>query len=108
MLKPSTATDTTSFLYTLREAASYRSFWYSFAYVIVIAIFGIRRVKRRKTPYVKLQTLSLALIAIVPLFLLPEIVLPWMGHNGFFAEGAPLRGSASGSFASFQSATSKK
>ncbi len=94
VLKPTTATVTTSFLYTLREAASYRSFWYSFAYVIVVAIFGIRRVKRRRTPYVKLQTLTLALIAIVPLFLLPEIVLPWMGHNGFFAEGAPLRGFA--------------
>ena len=86
--------DTTTFLYTLREAASYRSFWYSSTYVVVVALFGLRRVRRRKTPYVKLQTTSLVLIAAIPLFLLPELILPWMGHNGFFAEGATLRGFA--------------
>jgi len=88
------AADRTSFRYTLQEAARYRSFWYSFAYVVVVITFGIRRVRRRQTPYVKLQTLSLVLIATVPLFLLPELLLPWAGHNGWFAEGAPLRGFA--------------
>ena len=86
--------DTTTFLYTLREAASYRSFWYSATYVAVVAIFGIRRVKRRKTPYVTRQTITLVLIAAIPLFLVPELLLPWMGHNGLFAEGAALRGFA--------------
>ncbi len=93
-LLPAAPVDSTSLLATIRDSASYRSFWYSFAYVIVVIVFGIRRVQRRKTPYVKLQTLTLALIATIPLFLLPEIILPWMGHNGMFAEGAPLRGFA--------------
>ncbi|MGB8165958.1 MAG: NAD(P)-binding domain-containing protein [Chthoniobacteraceae bacterium] len=90
----SDSTDTTSLFATLRDSAKYRSFWYSSIYAIVVIIFGIRRVQRRKTPYVKLQTLSLVLIAVIPLYLLPEIILPWMGHNGLFAEGAPLRGFA--------------
>jgi NosR/NirI family transcriptional regulator, nitrous oxide reductase regulator len=63
------------------------SFWYSLAYCLCIVIFGIRRIKRRKTPYVKLQTLTLMSIQCVPLFLLPYILLPWMGHNGLFNDG---------------------
>ena len=27
----------------------------------------------------------------VPLFILPEIILPWMGRNGWFEQGHPLR-----------------
>ena len=41
-----------------------------------------RRIRRRKTPYVTWQTLTLMAIQVVPLFLLPYIVLPWLGHNG--------------------------
>ena len=26
-------------------------------------------------------------IQVVPLFLLPEILLPWLGHNGWFDGG---------------------
>jgi polyferredoxin len=33
------------------------------------------------------QTLTLTAIQILPLFLLPEIILPWMGHNGLFDSG---------------------
>lgn len=93
-LRPSASADPTRFLSTVREAATNRSFWYSLTYAIVVIVFGIRRVQRRRTPYVKLQTLTLVLIATIPLFLLPELLLPWMGRNGFFAEGAPLRGFA--------------
>jgi NosR/NirI family transcriptional regulator, nitrous oxide reductase regulator len=39
--------------------------------------------RRRRTPYVRLQTLTLMAIQIVPLFLLPEIVLPWLDAHGF-------------------------
>ena len=64
------------------------SFYYSLAYTLCIAIFGVRRIRRRKTPYVKVQTLTLMSIQIVPLFLLPFIILPWMGYNGWFDGGA--------------------
>ncbi len=63
------------------------SFYYSLAYCLCIIIFGFRRIRRRKTPYVKVQTLSLMAIQCVPLFLLPYILLPWIGHNGWFNEG---------------------
>ncbi len=62
------------------------SFYYSLAYSICILVFGIRRIKRRQTPYVTRQTLSLMAIQIVPLFLLPFILLPWLAHNGAFGD----------------------
>ncbi len=62
-------------------------FYYSFAYASAIVAFGIRRIKRRKTPYIKRQTLTLMAVQIVPLFLLPYILLPWMGHAGVFSSG---------------------
>ena len=64
------------------------SFYYTVAYTLCITIFGIKRIKRRKTPYIKVQTLTLMSIQIVPLFLLPFFILPWMGHNGWFESGA--------------------
>ena len=64
------------------------SFYYTVAYTLCITIFGVKRIKRRKTPYVKVQTLTLMSIQVVPLFLLPFIILPWMGHNGWFESGA--------------------
>lgn len=72
---------------TLAISASGRSFYYTLAYCLCVVIFGIRRIRRRKTPYVKLQTATLASIQILPLFLLPEIILPWLGHNGWFDSG---------------------
>ena len=62
-------------------------FWYSLVYTVLIIVFGYKRVARRKTPYVKWQTISLTAVQIVPLFLLPYIVLPYLGHNGFFDAG---------------------
>jgi len=63
-------------------------FWYSLAYSVVILVFGLRRIARRKTPYVKVQTLTLMAFQWLPLFLLPYVVLPWLGHNGAFDGGA--------------------
>lgn len=74
--------------HTLTISASSRSFYYTLAYCLCVLIFGVRRMQRRKTPYVRLQTVTLTLIQWVPLFLLPEIILPWMGHNGWFDQGA--------------------
>ncbi len=81
-------------LTSIKNAASDRSFYYSFAYCLCVFIFGIRRIKRRKTPYVKRQTLFLNLVQWIPLFILPYIILPWMGANGLFADGSALSGFA--------------
>lgn len=62
-------------------------FYYSLLYTLVIIIFGFLRIRRRKTPYITLQTTSLALIQIIPLFLLPYFVLPILGSYGFFDSG---------------------
>lgn len=70
------------------ESANDRGFYYSLAYCLCVLIFGIRRIKRRKTPYVRRQTIILNLFQWIPLFILPYIVLPWMGANGWFSAGA--------------------
>ncbi len=62
-------------------------FYYSLAYCTAVLLFGIRRIRRRKTPYVKLQTIVLTLIQWIPLFLLPFVLLPYLGHNGAFDSG---------------------
>jgi len=63
-------------------------FYYSLAYSLAIVVFGWLRIRRRKTPYVRVQTLTLMTVQVVPLLLLPYIVLPLMGHNGWFDSGA--------------------
>ncbi|TGL57670.1 NAD(P)-binding domain-containing protein [Leptospira sarikeiensis] len=60
----------------------YPSFHYTVLYSTTILFFGIRRIKVRPTPYIKLQTITLILIQIFPLFLLPEIILPFLGEQG--------------------------
>jgi thioredoxin reductase/ferredoxin len=52
------------------------SFWYSFLYTTTIVAFGLRRMYVKPTRYIKLQTWSLMLIQAIPLFLLPEMILP--------------------------------
>jgi thioredoxin reductase/polyferredoxin len=82
-----TAADPATLLGTLKISASGPSFYYTLAYSIIIVVFGLRRIRRRKTPYVQVQTLSLMAFQCLPLFLLPEIILPLLGHNGFFDHG---------------------
>ena len=74
-------------LYHLRGALNQPGFYYSLAYCICVIVFGIRRVRRRRTPYVKLQTLTLAAFQIIPLFLLPWLLLPWFGQLGWWDAG---------------------
>jgi Fe-S-cluster-containing hydrogenase component 2 len=76
-----------SLLYTLRRGLDNPSFYYTLAYCAIVVVFGIRRIRRRRTPYVTRQTIVLILFQCIPLFILPEIVLPWMGRNGFFHDG---------------------
>jgi thioredoxin reductase/ferredoxin len=72
---------------TLKVSVGEPGFWYSLAYCAAIVIFGYRRIKRRKTPYVTAQTLTLTAVQLLPLFLLPYLLLPWAGNNGWFDSG---------------------
>jgi thioredoxin reductase/ferredoxin len=77
-----------SLIGTLVRSMREPSFYYSLAYCLAVVIFGFRRIKRRKTPYVKAQTYALMAIQVIPLFILPFLLLPWMGYNGWFDQGA--------------------
>jgi thioredoxin reductase/ferredoxin len=57
-------------------------FYYTLAYSAIVVVFGIKRIRRRKTPYIRVQTMTLMAIQVLPLFILPEIVLPWLAKNG--------------------------
>ena len=72
---------------TLRVTLGEPGFYYSLAYTLCVVIFGARRIKRRNTQYVRKQTLALMAFQVIPLFVLPYILLPWMGNNGSFDSG---------------------
>jgi thioredoxin reductase/ferredoxin len=74
-------------LHQILSAMNGPGFYYSLGYCVCVVIFGIRRIKRRKTPYVTYQTIVLALIQCIPLFLLPYILLPWAGQHGWWESG---------------------
>lgn len=80
-------TNPSTLLGTLAVNLSDPGFYYSLVYSLLIVIFGVRRIRKRRTPYVKRQTLSLMLFQVIPLFVLPFIILPYMGHNGYFDSG---------------------
>lgn len=79
--------DRRTLLGTLGVSMQSRSFYYTLVYSLCILGFGLDRIYRRRTPYVKRQTITLMVIQWVPLFILPEIILPWMGYNGLFSHG---------------------
>jgi thioredoxin reductase/ferredoxin len=72
---------------TLAISAAGPAFWYTVAYSTVVVVFGIRRIARRRTPYVTLQTVTLMLVQVFPLFLLPEIILPQLAYHGLLPRG---------------------
>jgi thioredoxin reductase/ferredoxin len=74
--------DPLSWLGITVKSAQGPAFWYTLAYSALVVIFGLRRIQRRRTPYVKVQTYTLMCIQVVPLFLLPEIILPWLNDHG--------------------------
>lgn len=78
--------DAASLTGTLRLSMQDPSFYYSLAYCACVVGFGIKRIRRRRTPYVTVQTWTLATIQCIPLFLLPYVLLPWLGHNGTFGQ----------------------
>jgi len=79
--------DPSTLLGTLAITATEPGFYYSVAYTGIIIVFGIRRIRRRRTPYVTAQTLTLMAVQTVPLFLLPYFILPYAGHHGWFDHG---------------------
>lgn len=79
--------DRSTLLGTIAVSLKSRSFYYTLAYSTAIVAFGITRIRRRKTPYVTLQTSVLMMVQVIPLFLLPEIILPYLGYNGLFDGG---------------------
>lgn len=81
------ATNPKNFIGSIFNAAKDPSFYYSLAYSLCVLIYGIKRIKRRKTPYVTKQTTCLIIIQWVPLFILPYMILPWMGANHYFDTG---------------------
>ena len=81
------ASDPSTLWGTLSLSLSKPGFYYTLIYSTVILIFGVRRIRRRRTPYVTVQTTTLMVVQWLPLFLLPYILLPWMGHNGWFDAG---------------------
>jgi thioredoxin reductase/polyferredoxin len=72
-------------------------FYYSLFYCSAVVFFGLARIQRRRTPYVKVQTWALMAIQVIPLFLLPYLVLPWLGARGGF-DGGVLRSVADALF----------
>jgi NosR/NirI family transcriptional regulator, nitrous oxide reductase regulator len=70
--------DPTSVMGVIVQSAHSPGFWVTLLYSAVVVGFGIDRMRRRKTPYVRVQTLTLMAIQCLPLFILPEIILPWM------------------------------
>ena len=79
--------DPSTLVGTLSITLGEPGFYYSLLYTIIIITFGIIRIRRRKTPYITVQTLSLTMFQLIPLFLLPYILLPYLGHNGLFDTG---------------------
>lgn len=63
-------------------------FYYEILYTVVIIIYGIRRIKRNPTPYVRRQTVSLMLFQLIPLFFLPYFILPLLDEWGVFNSGS--------------------
>ncbi|HVP38214.1 MAG TPA: NAD(P)-binding domain-containing protein, partial [Candidatus Saccharimonadales bacterium] len=80
--------DRSTLVGTVAVSMQSRSFYYTVLYTALVGWFGLRRVRRRNTPYVRWQTLSLFLVQAIPLFVLPEVVLPWLGYQGVFSHGA--------------------
>src|SRR5262245_18075318 len=76
------ANDPRTLVGTLAISAAAPAFWYTLAYSLVVVSFGIRRIVRRRTPYITAQTLTLMAVQVLPLFLIPEVILPQLQYHG--------------------------
>ena len=76
-----------SLLGSLAPAMDQPGFWYSLLYTLLVLVFGLRRIRKRPSPYIRKQTWCLFWIQAIPLFLLPYWILPWLGAQGLFDAG---------------------
>lgn len=60
-------------------------FWYSLLYTVTIGFFGFRRIMVWNKKYVTYQTITVFLIQAIPLFLIPNFILPWMNDAGMLS-----------------------
>ncbi len=81
------ARDPRTLLGTLAISAAGPAFWYTLAYSTVVVVFGLRRIRRRRTPYITAQTLTLMAVQVLPLFLIPELALPLLNAHGLLPAG---------------------
>ena len=81
------ASDPSTLIGTLAISASGPAFWYTLAYSSLVVGFGVARIRRRRTPYITRQTIVLMAIQVIPLFLLPELILPLLDKNGLLPRG---------------------
>jgi NosR/NirI family nitrous oxide reductase transcriptional regulator len=79
--------DSTSLLGVVVKSAAGPSFWYTLAYSLLVTVFGVRRIRRRRTPYITAQTATLMAVQVIPLFLLPEVILPYLNYHGWLPSG---------------------
>src|SRR5262249_18216181 len=84
---PALSSDPSTLSGTLSISMRDPGFYYFLASSVATLACGIRRSRRRRSPYVTRQTVVLTHIQWIPLFLLPFILLPWLGHNGVFDAG---------------------
>jgi len=70
----------------IRQSIGAPGFYYTLIYCALMLVFGIRRIRRRRTPYVTRQTTCLWFFQFVMLFAVPYFMLPWAGNNGWFGD----------------------
>ena len=63
---PALSTNSSTLLGTLTISLEDPGFYYSLAYCTAVLVFGIQRIRRRKTPYVRRQTIVLTLDPVDP------------------------------------------
>ncbi|TVR44660.1 MAG: 4Fe-4S binding protein [Planctomycetota bacterium] len=71
---------------TIISASAGPGFWVTLIYSGAVVAFGLDRILRRRTAYITAQTSLLALIQVLPLFIFPEVLLPWLHANGNLPE----------------------
>ena len=60
--------------------------WYTVMYSLTIVIFGLRRIAVKPTGYIKRQTFTLMAVQVIPLFILPMFVFPFLGKYGLLTD----------------------
>jgi polyferredoxin len=60
--------------------------WYAVLYSLTIVVFGLRRIYVRPTGYIARQTVALMAFQVLLLFVIPMLVIPYMGNQGMLSD----------------------